>query len=97
MPLILGALVSLLMNAARMYLPGIVGRILLTLGIGFVTHQVAMPAILSVIQAKVSALPPFLFAYFGAFGLDVAVTIWVSAFAAKAAQKVLLSRLGTAS
>lgn len=93
MPLILGALVSLLINALRQYLPGLVGRVLLAFGIGLFTHQVAMPAMLGLIQTKVASLPPVLFQYFGALGLDVVCTIWLSAFAAMASQKVLLRKL----
>lgn len=95
MPLIIGALISALIGALRQYLPGIVGRLLLTIGIGFVTHTLAMPALLGMIQAKVSSLPPILFAYYGATGLDVCVTMWLSAIAAKATQRILLQKLGT--
>lgn len=93
MPLLIGALVAALMNALRAYLPGIVGRVLLALGIGFVTHTLAMPALLGMIQTRASGMPALLLAYFGACGFDVAITIILSALAARASQKVLLSKL----
>lgn len=95
MPLIIGALISALINALRTYLPGIVGRVLLALGIGFATHTLAMPALLGMIQTRVSGLPAVLLQYFGALGIDVAITIILSALAARAAQKALLTKLGT--
>ena len=95
MPLIIGALIAGLMNALRTFLPGIVGRVLLALGIGLATQTLAMPALLGAIQTRVSGLPAVLVAYFGALGFDVAVTIALSAIAAKAAQRVFLAKLGT--
>ena len=93
MPMIIGALVAALINAARMYLPGIVGRILLALGIGFVTHKLAMPALLGMLQGYVNQLPGVLRAYFGAIGLDVCATMIFSALAARMAQKTILKKL----
>ncbi|WP_407351561.1 DUF2523 family protein [Luteimonas sp. R10] len=95
MPAIIGALVAALINALRQYLPGIVGRVLLALGIGFFTHTVAMPALLGIIQSKLFGLPGVLVAYFGALGLDVVCTIVISAAAAKATQRLLLRRIGS--
>lgn len=94
MPLIVGAIVAALINALRTYLPGIVGRVLLALGIGFATHTLAMPALLGMLQTRASGLPAILLAYFGAFGIDVAITIILSALAARAAQRALLTKLG---
>ncbi|WP_064749620.1 DUF2523 family protein [Lysobacter antibioticus] len=94
MPLIIGALVSALLNALRTYLPGIVGRVLLAIGIGAAVKEVALPALLGLIQAKVGTLPSLLLAYFGALKLDIAITLILSAMAAKATQKVMLAKLG---
>lgn len=95
MPLIIGALVSALINALRTYLPGIAGRVLLALGIGFATHTLAMPALLGMLQARAAGLPAVLLQYFGALGFDVAITIILSALAARAAQRALLTKLGS--
>lgn len=92
MPAIIGALVAALLTAARTYLPGIVGRVLLALGIGFATHQVAMPALVSMLSAQVGALPPLLRAYFGALGLDVVATMILSAHAANAVGRAFLTK-----
>lgn len=95
MPAIISALVASLLTAARTYLPGIVGRILLTLGIGFATHQVALPAVRSVFQSYWGQLGEVIRAYGGAVGLDVAASIIIGALVAKAAQKFTLTKLGT--
>ncbi|PZO65224.1 MAG: hypothetical protein DI635_04105 [Pseudoxanthomonas suwonensis] len=93
MPAILAALGAFLLNLARQYLPGIVGRLMLAIGIGFVAHEVAVPSLLGLIQSQLSGLPTVILAYFGALGLDVCVTIILSAIAGRAAQKVLLTKL----
>lgn len=95
MPAIIGALIAALMGALREYLPTLFGRVMLAFGIGLFTHQVAMPALLGMIQSRLGGLPGVLAAYFGALGIDVCITIVLSAAAAKAAQKVLLSKIGT--
>ncbi|MEN5219868.1 MULTISPECIES: DUF2523 family protein [unclassified Stenotrophomonas] len=95
MPQIIAALVALLVSAARQYLPGIAGRILLALGIGFVTHEIAMPSLKSLVESKFGALPPVLQAYWGATGIGVAVTMILSAWIAGRAQKAVLSKLGS--
>lgn len=93
MPQIIGALVALLFSAAREYLPGIVGRILLAFGIGMVTHKVALPAMKSFVSALLPAMGPIGMAYFEASGAGVAITLILSAYAAAVGQKVLLSKL----
>jgi hypothetical protein len=95
MPAIIGALIAALFQALRQYLPGILGRVLLAFGIGFVTHTVAMPALISFVQSKVGSLPAVLAAYFGALGFDVAVTMILSAWIAARSQSVILSKLGS--
>jgi len=93
MQAIIGALVAALINALRMYLPGIVGRVLLALGIGFATHKLVIPALLGMLQEYVNQLPTVLRAYFGALGLDICATMIFSALAARMAQKTILRKL----
>ena len=93
MPLILGALGSLLVGLAREYLPGIVGRVLLTFGIGLVVHQVGFPAIKAFIQGKLGGVPSVIAAYFEAFGIGMFSTMVISALIAVRAQRVLLAKL----
>lgn len=95
MPLILGALGALLMQMLRQYLPGILGRVLLAFGIGFVTHKLAMPALKAFIETKVSGLPALVVAYWGATGLSVATTMLLSCWLAVIAQKAFLAKLGS--
>lgn len=93
MPLILGALVSLLMSALRQYLPGIVGRVLLAFGIGLFTHKMALPALKAFIQSKLPGLGAVGVAYWDATGIGIMVTMILSAIAASRAQKVVMSKL----
>ena len=94
MPAIIAAIVGWLISALRQYLPGIVGRILLSLGIGFATKTLVLPSLLGIIQAQVSGLPATAVAYFQAFGLDVCVTIILSAAVAVQAQSFIIKRVG---
>lgn len=95
MPLIIMALVTALMSALRELLPGLVGRLMLAIGIGFATQKLAMPALLAFVQAKVSGMPQLIVAYFGALRVDVCVTIMLSAILATRAQRVFLSKVGS--
>lgn len=97
MKAIIFALVAHFLNAFRFFLPGIVGRAMTTLGIGLFVYNVVYPPILAFIQSKVAGLPALLIAYFGATGLDVVTTIWLSVFIAKAVRRtrvVSLARIG---
>lgn len=93
MPQIILALVAMLISALRQYLPGIIGRVLLALGIGFVTHEVAMPALKSFVESQYGQLPPILQAYWGATGIGIAITMLLSAWIAGRTQKAVLSKL----
>jgi hypothetical protein len=93
MPQIIGALVAMLVGAAREYLPGMIGRVLLAFGIGAFTHEVAMPALKSFIQSKLAGLGAVGVAYWDATGIGIMVTMILSAIAAAKAQKVLLAKL----
>lgn len=95
MPQIILAAVTFLISALRQYLPGIVGRVMLALGIGLVTHEVAMPALRSLVESQFASLSPILQAYWGATGIGVAVTMILSAIIAGRAQKAILSKIGT--
>lgn len=95
MPAIIGALVAALIGALRQYLPGILGRVLLTFGIALVTNEVALPALKSFVQSYFGGLPSVLLAYAGALAFDKAVTLILSAAVAVRAQRVILSKIGT--
>ena len=93
MPAIIMALVTALVGAARQYLPGIVGRLLLALGIGLAADQLVLPTLNGMIQSQLSGMPSVVYAYAGALGIDKAATMILSALAARASQKVLLKKL----
>jgi hypothetical protein len=93
MPVIIGALVAAIVTALRTYLPGIIGRILLALGIGFAVKEIAIPSLIALVNTYLVALPPILMAYFGALKIDVCISLILSAFAAKATQKAMLAKL----
>ncbi len=93
MPAILGALVTLLLQALRQYLPGILGRVLLAFGIGFATHEIALPPIKAFIASKIGQLGPVLLAYFDATGFGIAVSMILSAWIAARTQAAVLSKL----
>lgn len=95
MPAIIGALVAALIGALRQYLPGILGRVLLTFGIALVTNEVALPALKGFVQGYFGGLPSVLLAYAGALAFDKAVTLILSAAVAVRAQRVILSKIGT--
>ncbi|UYC14016.1 DUF2523 family protein [Xanthomonas sp. CFBP 8445] len=93
MPMIIGALVAALLQGLRQYLPGIIGRVLLAFGIGFATHEIAMPALKSLIQGYIGGLPAVAYAYFNASGFGVATTMILSAWLANRAQAAILTKL----
>jgi uncharacterized membrane protein len=93
MPLIIGALISALLQALRTYLPGLVGRVLLAFGIGLVTNEFAMPALKAYVQGKLSGLGSLGVAYWNATGIGVCVTMIISAILARASHRVLLKKL----
>lgn len=95
MPMIIGALIAALIGALRQYLPGIIGRVLLTFGIALATNEIALPALKSFVQSYMGGLPSVLLAYASALAFDKAVTMILSAAIATRAQRVILSKIGT--
>lgn len=93
MPVVIGALVAAIITALRTYLPAIIGRVLLALGIGLAVKEVAIPSMLALINTYLVALPSVFLAYFGALKIDVCISLILSAYAAKAAQKAMLAKL----
>ena len=95
MPQIILAAVAYLLSALRQYLPGIVGRVLLAFGMGYVSHEFAFPAVKAFIESKFGQLPPVLQAYWGATGMGIATTMLISAWIAGHTQRAVLSKIGT--
>lgn len=96
-PLIIAGIASavggFLFNAARQYLPGIIGRCLAALGIGFLLNEVAIPSLLGMIQSQLAGLGAFTVSYFGALGLDIVCSIIIGATAGRATQKLVLGKI----
>lgn len=63
-------------------------RILVALGIGFVSFTVALPAFYSFIQSYFTSLPPDILALVGILRVDQAITLIFSAAAARLAYKI---------
>ena len=93
MPAIIGALVAMLINGLRQYLPGMIGRVLLAFGIALATHEIGLPALKAFVQQYMQGLPSVLLAYAGALGMDKAATIVISAAIAVRAQRVILTKI----
>lgn len=90
-----GAVVTALFEAIRRWGPEVIVRVLAAFGVGLFTYNVAVPSMLDFIKSYVSGLPPWVFAHFGALGIDVAITMILSALAARASAKVFLRRSPT--
>lgn len=86
------ALTPVLLTLARMWLVSIVGRFLLTLGIGLFAYNYAIPEINDFIASKFHSLPDFVRQSVGAAGLDVFVTMVVSAMAVRATASFFFGR-----
>lgn len=93
MPAIIGALVAMLFQALRQYLPGILGRVLIAFGLTMAVNEVGLPALRSFVQGYMGGLPSVLLAYAGAIKFDVAITMILSTVVAVRAQRVVLSRM----
>ena len=80
MPALLPILLGVLIAAAF--------RILLAIGLGFLTFTVALPSLYSFIQSYFGQLPPNILGMVGVLRLDIVITIILSAAAAKVIYKI---------
>lgn len=94
MPAIIMALVSALLGALRQYLPGLIGRVLLTFGLTLAVNEIGLPALKAMVQQYMGGLPSVVLAYAGAIKFDVAVSMILSTVVAIRAQRVILSKIG---
>ena len=67
-------------------------KILVSLGLTVVAHEIGMPALLGVVQRYASGLPPAAYQAFGATGLDVFCSMVLSAFVTATAGRMTLKR-----
>lgn len=72
----------------RLAAAGIVGQVLSTFGLTMVSFNSVLPELKSLLAAQVAGLPGWATNLIGALGIDVAMTIIVSALAVRMAWKV---------
>lgn len=68
-------------------------RILLALGIGFVAFTVALPNMYTFIQGYFNGMPPDYLSIVGMLKIDIAITMILSAAAARMAYKIAATPL----
>lgn len=78
--------------ALRIYAVSILGKILMTIGVGLFLYNFAVPEINSFIGAKFTALPEFLRHSVAASGIDKMITMIVSAYGVRAASRVFFGK-----
>lgn len=89
----LGPLISsVILTLVRIYAVQMIGKILLTVGVGLFAYNYAVPEINNWIASKFHALPDFVRASAGAAGLDVFVTMVVSAMSVKAVARLFFGK-----
>lgn len=89
----LGSVIStVILTLARLYLVKIIGRVLLTVGVGLFAYTYAVPQLMTWISGKFNALPDFVRASVGACGIDVLITMVISAMAVKASTGFFFGR-----
>lgn len=94
LPLIIPAgLGGILATAGTGAIIAAIVRIVFALGIGVATFTVALPSFYSLIQTYFTQLPTNVFAMAGTLQVDVAITMLVSAAAAKVLFKVAAAPL----
>lgn len=69
----------------------IVARVMVALGLSFVTFQAVMPDIKAFIVGKTAGLDPRVIEFFGYVGFDVAITLVVSALVAQIGMRAFLA------
>lgn len=94
MPAIIGALVAMLLQGLRQWLPGILGRVLVAAGLTLAVNEIGMPALRAFVQSYMGGLPAVILAYAAAIKFDVAITMILSTVVAVRGQRVVLSKIG---
>ncbi|GAA0709471.1 DUF2523 family protein [Dokdonella soli] len=91
MPVLIAALVGALWNLARAVLPGIVGKILITLGLTFATTKLVLPDLIAFLQSHMGGVSGDVLALLGYLNVDKAMVMIISAGVARTAGKAVLS------
>ena len=95
-PLVAGALSPILMQVLRWLflakLASFIGRLFVGLGIGLATHEFVIEPFLTGAEGAWLSLPPEVGQWISAFGVDVAVSILLSAEAIAATKDLVLQK-----
>lgn len=78
------------LGALKLAIAGLVGRVLGTFGLSLVTFEAILPDLKSFVATKFGELPPTVTQLAGAVGLDVAMTMIVSALTVRMAWSVFV-------
>jgi len=91
---ILKNVVGFFFDALRGLAAGLVGRIMLTLGIGLATYTAVLPELVSFLQTYLNSMSPSMVELLGALKVDVALTMLFSALGVKLGTRVQAIRIG---
>ena len=83
--------VGKLITGLKLAAGGIVGRVMAYLGLSWVNFSYTMPEIKSWLLEKASGLSPMAHEYLSAFGVDIFMTLVVSAIVVKVGMKVFMT------
>jgi hypothetical protein len=92
MPALLAALGPLLITLLRVWMVSIIGRVLLTIGVGLFAYNVGVPELMGWVGAQFIALPPFVRESVAASGIDKFATMVLSALAVATVAKVFFGK-----
>lgn len=81
-------------DKARVILPLLIGRVLLTLGIGGMVYTMLLPELVDFVQQYLNTMSQPMIDMFNALRIDQALTLLFSASAAKVGTRVAPIRLG---
>lgn len=82
--------VAAMVGGLRMAIAGLVGRVLGTFGLSLVTFNSVLPDLKAFLAGYLDNLPPSLLQFASAVGLDVAMTMVISALTVRMAWKVFI-------
>jgi hypothetical protein len=91
-PVIAAAIGGVIITLLRIYAVSLIGRILLTMGIGLFAYKVGVPELLDYIASKFVSLSDFQRASLARSGIDVFLTMILSAMAVKKTASVFFGR-----
>ena len=88
------ALVGFFFDTLRALLAPLVGRVMVTLGVGFMSYTMLLPELVSFVQQFLDGMSSEMVALLGALHVDKALTLIFSAMGVKMGARVSAIRLG---